>query len=187
MPPGARAAEPVSAIALVGFMGAGKTTVGQALARRLGWRFQDLDQLIEDRAARTIEQIFEHEGETGFRELEYKTLRRALDATRSEPLVLALGGGAFIEERTRELLRRAKVPAIFLDASAEELFQRCAEPGVVRPLRHNLQQFCALYEKRRPVYLEATLHVMTSGKEIEPVVEEIVLGLNLVPSLGARG
>ena len=97
------------AIALVGFMGAGKTTVGRALAERLGWRFADLDDLIQAREGRSVEQIFREQGEAGFRELERMSGARS-PATREEsrPLVLALGGGAFPEEAVQEVLTRGR-------------------------------------------------------------------------------
>src|ERR1051326_3838926 len=88
--------EPALMVALVGFMGAGKTTVGQALAEHLGWRFVDLDPVIEGRAGLRIPEIFSQHGEARFRELECEALEAAIDSQRSESLVLALGGGAFV-------------------------------------------------------------------------------------------
>src|SRR5579859_5063149 len=117
----------VHTVALVGFMGAGKTTVGQELARRLNWRFADLDQLIESREGRTIPQIFQAEGEAGFRALEHGVLAESLAVPGSGSTVLALGGGAFVVEKVRALLRERQVPAVWLDAPAEELFRRCEQ------------------------------------------------------------
>ena len=171
-------------VSLVGFMGAGKTTVGRALAAKLGWRFYDLDDLIQAQTGRTIEEIFRQDGEKVFRELEASVLRDTLRAGGSDHLVLALGGGAFVEEAVSSLLREAGVPAVCLDAPVEELFRRCEQPGIVRPLRRNLQQFSELYEKRRPSYLKATLCVATGGKDVDSVVDEIITGLNLVPAGG---
>ncbi|HKR84319.1 MAG TPA: shikimate kinase [Terriglobales bacterium] len=163
----------VSTVALVGFMGAGKTTVGQALADRLGWRFADLDQLIEAREGRTVPQIFEQEGEPGFRELEQVVLTEALN-NGLNCFVLALGGGAFVSPEVRQILRLRGIPAIWLDAPAEELFRRCDQPGVVRPLRQDPDQFTKLYEQRLPSYRQADLHVITTSKEISTLVEEII-------------
>jgi hypothetical protein len=101
------------AVALVGFMGAGKTTVGRALAERLGWRFADLDDLIQAREGRSVEQIFREQGEAGFRKLERLTVREVAAADRPAPLVLALGGGAFPEEAVQEALREAGISACF--------------------------------------------------------------------------
>src|SRR5258708_15360950 len=161
----------VSTLALVGFMGAGKTTVGTALAEGLGWRFADLDALIEKREGRTVPEIFEQDGEPRFRELELKALQRALAAD-SRPLVLALGGGAFISEPVRELLRDREVPAVWLDAPAEELFRRCEQPEVIRPMRRDLQKVARLYAQRLSSYRQADLHVITTNKGIWARAEE---------------
>ena len=171
----------VYTVALVGFMGAGKTTVGQQLARRLHWRFSDLDQLIESREGRTIPQIFQADGEARFRELEHSVLGEALAAADSKFFVLALGGGAFVVEKIRELLRQRHVPAVWLDAPAEELFRRCEQPEVIRPLRQDSEQFTKLYEQRLSSYRQADLHVITKGKEISAIAEEITVRLALEP------
>ena len=171
------------AVSLVGFMGAGKTTVGRALAARLGWRFEDLDDLIQAREGRSIEQVFQQQGESGFRELERRVISEKITA-QSAPLVLALGGGAFIEEQVQNILRDAEIPAVFLDAPVAELFRRSEQPEVVRPLRQDRERFCQLYERRRPAYLKAQLRIETGGKAIAMVVEEIISGLNLDPSSG---
>lgn len=171
----------VYTVALVGFMGAGKTTVGQELARRLNWRFADLDQLIETREGRTIPQIFQKDGEPRFRELEHSVLSNALSAPNSKFFVLALGGGAFIVERIRALLRERQVPAVWLDAPAEELFRRCEQPEVIRPLRRDPEQFTKLYEQRLSSYRQADFHVITKGKEISAIAEEITVRLALQP------
>ena len=169
----------VSTIALVGFMGAGKTTVGQALAHRLGWHFADLDQLVEAREGRTVPQIFEQEGERRFRELEQTVLTDLVMNRASKFFVLALGGGAFVSRKVREILRRRGVPAIWLDAPAEELFRRCGQPDVVRPLRQDPEQFTKLYEQRLSSYRQADLHVITTRKEIPTLVDEIIAQLAL--------
>jgi shikimate kinase len=169
------------AVSLVGFMGAGKTTVGQALAGRLGWRFEDLDGVIQMREGRSIEQIFQQQGEPVFRDLERLVMSEILTAAKSGPLVLALGGGAFCFEQIQEMLRNAETPSVFLDAPVEELFRRSEQPEVVRPLRRDRDQFRQLYEQRRPAYLRAQLRIETGGKTIAAVVEEIVCGLNLDP------
>lgn len=175
------------AIALIGFMGAGKTTVGQGLSERLGWQFLDLDSVIQTRTGRTIQSIFQESGEAAFRHLE----RQALEETvRDLPLsgtVLSLGGGAFIGNTNRQLLRENGIPAVFLDAPAEELFRRCSQPGVVRPLLGDRDRFGALYEERKPAYLMAAVCIQTGGKEIASVVEEIAWALGLEASLKQRG
>src|SRR6204780_3153648 len=103
----------VRAVFLVGFMGSGKNTVGQELARRLAWDFVDLDARIEARERETIPDIFRLHGEPAFRSAETNALR---DLTNSfaRDSVVALGGGAFVQEANRELLR--PWPSVFLDA-----------------------------------------------------------------------
>jgi shikimate kinase len=173
------------AIALVGFMGAGKSTVGKEIALRLGWRFLDLDQFIESRERKTIEQIFREHGEPAFRRLECAAVRDVINATDSTPVVLALGGGAFIEPENQQCLRQAEVPSAFLDAPVAELFRRCEQPGGERPLRKDPDRFRELYEQRRPQYLKAQICVDTSGKPVSDVAREIISGLKLVPVSGA--
>jgi shikimate kinase len=176
---------PLSAIALVGFMGAGKTTVGQALASRLGWQFVDLDELIQQREGRTIQQIFEQSGESAFRQLELEALKIALRQRRTGT-VLSLGGGAFVDNTNQELLRDNGVPAVFLDTPAEELFRRCSQPGTVRPLARDRERFCELYELRRPAYMSATFRIQTANREIEMIVEEIITAAGLHARSGAE-
>jgi len=166
-------------------MGAGKTTVGQALAARLGWRFVDLDDLIVARDGRTIPQIFQQSGEVAFRGLERELLAGALRFPRAGRSVLSLGGGAFIDNTNQQLLRENGIPAVFLDAPAEELFRRCEEPAVVRPLRSDRERFSALYEQRRPAYLNAGLCIQTAGREITSIVDEIITRLSLDANSGA--
>jgi shikimate kinase len=173
-----------SHVALIGFMGAGKTTLGRALAHRLGWPFQDLDDLIIQREGRSIEQIFQESGESHFRQLETRVLREVTAQDTASHLILALGGGAFVNPANQTLLREAKFITVFLDASPEELFQRCQEPGVVRPLRQDLGRFNQLYEQRRPEYLKCSLHVQTAGAEIAAVAENIIRELKLLASPG---
>jgi shikimate kinase len=184
LPSSARSARPVAAVAMVGFMGAGKSTVGQALASRLNWSFADIDRLIETQEGQSIEHIFKSAGETRFRELERSLLQQSLKSS-AGGLVLALGGGAFAQAEVRDLLEAAHVPTVFLNASPEELFQRCEKPGVVRPLRGDLNQFRALYERRQSSYRKASLRIETEGKPIAEIVEEIIAGLELAPASGA--
>jgi shikimate kinase len=178
---------PATNLVLVGFMGAGKTTVGQAVAERLGWRFADLDRLIEAREGRTVPQIFAEDGEERFRYLECKTLEEVVAAPDSQFLVLALGGGAFVSKAVRELLAAHDIPIVWLDAPAEELFRRCEQPEVVRPLRRGFQEFSELYEQRLSSYRQAYLHVVTNAKEISAVADEIIEELALVPGSRSSG
>lgn len=172
---------PVRAIVLVGFMGAGKTSVGRALGHRMGWRFADLDDRIQEREQRTIATIFRDSGEAEFRRAESAALQELLGEGGASPLVLAVGGGAFIQSANASLLETALTPTIFLDAPVEELWQRCAAEPVERPLRRKETEFKELYEARRPRYLRAQLRIETGGRKIEHIVDEIVSTLGLRP------
>jgi len=165
-------------------MGAGKTSVGQALAGRLGWRFEDLDEWIEKREGRTIEQIFGEDGEAAFRRMECAAVQEVIQLRNRTPLVLALGGGAFMERDVQNCLQGAQLPTVFLDATVSELFRRSEQPGVKRPLRHDREQFRELYERRRPEYLKAAICIETTGKTVTAVAQEIIVGLKLVPASG---
>jgi shikimate kinase len=182
-PVSAPASRSFSVVALVGFMGAGKTTAGQALAARLGWQFCDLDRVIEKRDGRSVAAIFEQAGEESFRMLEREALQHAIESS-GQNLVLALGGGAFACTEVRRILAHSGIPAVFLDAPVEELFRRCEQPGTIRPLRRDLNDFRALYERRYESYLQGTLRVETGGRDIASIVGEIINGLKLVPSSG---
>ncbi|HXY15880.1 MAG TPA: shikimate kinase [Terriglobales bacterium] len=164
---------------LVGFMGAGKTTVGQALARRLGWIFEDLDDRIEQRQRGSIAKIFQDSGEAEFRRAESAALRALLEDLGSSPRIIALGGGAFTQAENAALLESAGVPIVFLDGSPEELFRRCQREGRDRPLRGDQKQFCELYERRRPSYLKAAWHINTDGKDQETIAGEVACSLRL--------
>jgi shikimate kinase len=166
----------VRAVVLVGFMGAGKSSVGAALSRRLGWPFEDLDERIQAREQRSIEQIFRESGEAEFRRLEHEALRSLVGELDSAKVV-ALGGGAFAQAINASLLEAAGWPTIFLDAPAEELFRRCQEQGLERPLHGSAEEFRRLYEDRRPCYLKAELHIETAGKDVEAVAAEAITRL----------
>jgi shikimate kinase len=177
--PAARRNASARAVFLVGFMGAGKTSVGRALSRKLGWRFEDLDDRIQAREGRGIPEIFQHSGEAHFRRSEVAALVELLRESESSPVVAALGGGAFVQEEIASLLADAGGMTIFLDAPAEELWRRCANDAVNRPLRRKEAEFRQLYEARRPRYLRAQMRVETEGREIEQIVSAIVSGLGL--------
>jgi shikimate kinase len=171
---------------LVGFMGAGKTSVGRALSRQLGWPFEDLDERIQARKGLSIEQIFQQSGEIEFRRAEHAALRALLSECISSRVV-ALGGGTFVQRHNAVLLEEPEMSVIFLDAPVEELFRRCQQEQVERPLRGDLEQFRQLYEARRPHYATARLRIETAGKDIETIAAEITtsLGLSKAGSQGA--
>jgi shikimate kinase len=166
---------------LVGFMGSGKNTVGQELARRLAWDFVDLDARIEARERQTVPEIFRLQGEPAFRSAETSALHDLLTNSLSRDSVVALGGGAFAQVNNRELLR--PWPSVFLDAPPQELWQRCLqdEAGAesARPLRKDPDQFARLHAERLPCYRQASLVVETSGKELAAICLEIERALQL--------
>jgi shikimate kinase len=165
---------------LVGFMGAGKTSVGLTLSHRLGWRFQDLDSRIEARERQTISEIF-REGEATFRLAEQAALAELLVEMSSSPTVAALGGGTFVQPHNLALVVSSSLPTVFLDAPVKELWSRCQSGGNSRPLMKSENQFRQLYEARRPHYMKAGLLVDTSSKDTESIADEIAARLGLRP------
>lgn len=173
--PRARLARQVKAVFLVGFMGAGKTTVGKRLARRLGWRFIDLDDLIVARQGRSIAEIFADSGEPAFRATETEVLRGLLEElTAHQPAVVALGGGAFVQPENARMLQQHGSPVVFLDASLAELRRRCLPKGRARPLFQDANQFRQLYESRRSGYMAAGIRMDTTRKTVAQVAAELL-------------
>ncbi len=159
------AARAAQRVALVGFMGAGKTTVGRELARRLHWEFVDLDDTIVAREGRSVAEIFRDAGEAAFRRAETAALRAVLRGpATTQGLVLALGGGAYVQARNVALLERARVAVIFLDAAPEILLKRCCASGVERPLLRDANQFRQLYGTRRVRYIKAEVRIGSGGR-----------------------
>jgi shikimate kinase len=158
-------------IVLVGFMGAGKTTVGTLLAARLGLPFTDSDHAIEQRADRSVRQIFAEDGEPAFRALEHQVITELLDGP---AIVLALGGGAVEHPGTRDKLASAQV--VYLQVSYQQALKRVGGGGAPesRPLlaRPDLAE---VYERRLGIYADvATLTVPTDGRCPEEVTEDIL-------------
>ena len=160
-------------IVIIGFMGTGKTTVGRLVAGRLGWRFVDLDAVIEELAGKKIPDIFRGEGEAAFRRLEAAALGRALGGERT---VLATGGGAACQEANLAMmLERGRVVA--LSATPEEVLSRAGRASG-RPLLDGasdpLAQARALLREREPYYARAHVRVDTVGKSPEDVAAEVL-------------
>ncbi len=174
---------PCQVIFLVGFMGAGKSSVGRVLGERLNWIFEDLDDRIERRERRTVAQIFRDSGELAFRRAEHSALQNVLDGLGGEARIVALGGGAFVQSENANLLRSSGVPTVFLDAPVEELWQRCclqaSEAGTERPLLRSLEQFRELYEARRPSYTNASVTIQTGRRTVDEIAAEIAERLGL--------
>lgn len=170
---------PVSGVFLIGFMGCGKTTVGELLSRRLAWRFVDLDNRIQARASSTIPQIFSNHGEARFRQIEREALLELMEEMVSVPTVAALGGGTFVQPENQTLLQRSAWPTIFLDADVQELWERCRSGEGARPLARDENQFRQLHEARRSLYMEATVRLDTRGKDAESVAAETAAWLKI--------
>jgi shikimate kinase len=158
---------------LVGFMGSGKTTVGRHLAHRLGWSFFDLDHEIEAAEKTTIAELFDTRGEPEFRRIESEMLRQHVRSVeRGHPAVLALGGGAFVDAASRELILQNGI-AIWLDCPFDRIQRRVAD-AAVRPLARDPLRFAALYESRREIYALADLRIAIETDNVEDAVEAVL-------------
>lgn len=156
-------------------MGAGKSTVGRLLARQLDWQFIDADDEIETAAGATIAEVFRQYGEPWFRQLEHEIIRRLLS---SESLVLALGGGAIEDDRTRSLLLAAPgTQLIHLEASLETVLSRCQGTDSVRPVLQDRPNLESRYQRRLPLYRESHLTIAVDSLPPAAVVEAILASL----------
>jgi shikimate kinase len=163
---------PTQNIALIGFMGTGKSAVGRNLARRLHRRFVDLDALIEKAEGRKVREIFARESESYFRRLEKQTLTEVLS---EQGQVIATGGGIVLDDENLDLLRQ-KALLIALTASTDVLVGRVGKNSK-RPLlkgadvRARIEE---LLQQRQARYAQAAVTIDTSGLTIDQVVEKIV-------------
>jgi len=165
-------AEPV--VALLGLRGAGKTTIGRRLARRLRVSFVELDRRVEEAADLSLAEIFSLHGEDYYRRLERDALQGVLEERR--PLVLATGGGIVTSGETFALLRRA-AQTIWLRARPEDHWNRVVRQGDRRPMADHPQALAdlrTLLASREPLYAVAAHTVDTSGRRTDEIVEEIV-------------
>ena len=167
-------------IVLIGFLGAGKTTVGHLLSERLGLPFVDSDLVIERRSGRPVRQIFAEDGEPAFRALEHEVIAGLLDGP---DLVLALGGGAAEHPRTRQKLARAQV--VYLEVGYDQAMLRVGgdpdRPLLARP------DLAATYQRRLPLYAGiAMLTVPTDGRRPEAISQDILARLIGEPAVGGR-
>lgn len=158
-------------IFLVGFMGAGKTSIGRALATLLGYADLDLDREIEFTARASVRQIFERQGEATFRDLEHQCLKATVD---KDQLVLSTGGGTMTFERNRQLMARAGV-SVFLHPSFETIVSRLTAHGRrTRPLFQDEEQAYQLYERRLQDYRLADVEIpIESGETAAEVAARI--------------
>jgi shikimate kinase len=161
-------------VVLIGFMGAGKTTVGRPLAKSLRWNFLDLDDVIEQREKKSVAEIFASSGEPAFRRMESAALAALLqDQHAGSDLILALGGGAFVQKQNRDALNSAGAITVLLEAPVEELRRRCQAEQKARPLAQHDARFNELFAARRADYALARFTVQTLGKSVEQVTAEI--------------
>jgi shikimate kinase len=163
-------------IVLVGLMGVGKSTVGRRLARRLGLDFVDSDAAIEDAAGLSPAEVFERYGEHDFRDGERRLVARLVEG---QVRVIATGGGAYVDERTRELLNDRAI-TVWLDAPLDILAERTSRRDTRVQLRNGdpkavLQR---LATERRQSYEQAHIHVMSGDGAHKDVVDAIVRALD---------
>ena len=160
-------------IYLVGFMGCGKSTVGRALADELGWSFFDLDDEIESGAGSTVSEIFDSQGEEMFRAMEASALAKRVRAVQSgQPQVIALGGGALMNDKNFELIMNHGV-VVWLDAPFELIEKRVAAESH-RPLARDPEKLRALFEIRSPRYALADYRVEAPEEEAMATVRRIL-------------
>jgi shikimate kinase len=158
---------------LVGFMASGKTTIGRNLADELGWGFADIDEDVESREGTTISQIFESRGESEFRNLETAAIAERVRAVeRGRPIVIVLGGGAFVQQTNFELLENNGV-TVWLDCPLSIIRERVSRSGH-RPLARDPVELEKLYEARRPAYSRADYRIEIKGDDPAVAVTDIL-------------
>ena len=163
-------------IYIMGFMGTGKTTVGKALAKKLGKDFIDLDNEIELYEGMSINEIFEEKGEDYFRQIETKVLKEIAE---KKDLIVSTGGGSIVTHGNLEIVKSSGI-LITLMASPEEILRRVSGNND-RPLLNvgnPLETIKKLLFERAPFYIKADYIIETTNKNIEEVVEEILEILN---------
>src|SRR5689334_8040038 len=172
-------------VVLVGLMGVGKSTVGRRLAKRLGVPFIDSDSAIEDAAGYTPAEIFERYGEQDFRDGERRLVARLVDG---EVRVIATGGGAYVDPRTREMLNDRTI-TIWLDAPVDILADRTSRRDTRAQLREGDPKATLerLSTERRPSYEQAHIHVKSGAGAHRDVVDAIVEALEKHLSNGRQG
>lgn len=170
----------LSRIVLTGFMGAGKSTIGPLLARSLAWRFVDADSEIETATGATIAQLFAERGEPWFRQFEHEAIHHLVSiAFSADPLVVALGGGAIEDERTRRLLRDSETTRlVHLEASFDTVLKRCQGTKNVRPVLQDQANLENRYHQRLPLYRQSHLTIAVDTLGPNAVVQKILEGFS---------
>jgi shikimate kinase len=168
---------PIRRIVLTGFMGSGKSTVGPLVAARLGWRFVDVDNVIEAEAGSRIADIFASRGEAAFRGLEHATIKRL---AANDGLVLALGGGAIEHAETRELLLSGEgALLVHLEVALETTLARCAGTEHERPVLADRANLENRYARRLPLYRAAHVSILTDALTPDEVAVAMVKAAGL--------
>jgi shikimate kinase len=163
----------VERIVLIGFMGAGKSTVGPILAERLGWNFVDADRQLETESGVTIAQLFSTLGESAFRRMEAQVVERLCTATAT---VIALGGGAIETASTRSMFADSSTTCVvFLQAPLEVLIDRCEQQpdAAIRPILRQREALQQRFQARLPHYQSAHLTLDTKNLDPDSVAEKI--------------
>jgi shikimate kinase len=150
-------------------MAAGKTTLAQGLSRRLGWRAEDVDLLIEARERRTVAEIFAREGEPYFRSVERQVIYSLLP---QRYIVVATGGGTYMDPENRAAINADGV-SVWIDAPFEVLLDRIPADGR-RPLANDRVQMALLYENRRLAYQQAHIRLDAARARSEELVDELI-------------
>jgi shikimate kinase len=163
---------PVERVYLVGFMGAGKTSVGRALAAQLGWSFVDLDVEIERSQRMPVRDIFSKSGEARFRQLEREHLKQLSERPR---VVIALGGGASVDPDNR-LVMDSTGTSVWLNVPFEIAARRVSMDGT-RPLFKDPEHAERLYQTRLPIYKLARIHVLADNRPPAEIAGEVAMRL----------
>jgi len=160
-----------SNVVLTGFMGAGKSSVGSLLAERLGLKLVETDEMVEEKAGRSIAKIFEAYGEEGFRDLESQVIEELAE---HEGYVIVTGGGAIIRERNREMLRK-KGTIVYLHAGPEALYRRLRgdEKRPLLQVEEPERRIRELLKQRMPYYSDHDIKIDTTELGLEEVAREI--------------
>ncbi len=177
-------------ITLIGYRGTGKSTIAAPLASRLGWEWMDADTQIEARVGKSIRDVFAEEGEPAFRAYERETMQSLLER---DNVVIAAGGGAILNEQTRQNMR-ASGPVIWLTASIATILSRMDGDATTSNRRPNLtntggrDEVEKVLAMREPLYREcAQIIVDTEGRDVEAIVDEIIAAIKPRLTEGAAG
>ena len=160
---------PTDKVYLVGFMGAGKSTLARRLAARLDWRVEDIDERVEARDGRSVSAIFAAQGEAYFRDLERRVL---VDLLPLRHVVIATGGGTFVDADNRHLINRDGL-SVWLDVPYSHIVERVPADGR-RPLAADRASFERLFQTRRAAYLQAHVHLEAGDRAVEALVEQLL-------------